>query len=296
MGNLDAARTSLIGLSLGDAFGDRFFMHAPTALALIRKRALPAPMWHYTDDTNMALSIYEILRLRGHIDQDALAQSFARHYHPSRGYGAAMHGLLGKFGLGMSWRTEAPALFNGQGSFGNGAAMRIAPLGAYYDDDIPTLITEARRSAEVTHANPEAIAGGIAVAVAAAYAQRAQGQPSPAPQAFLDLILPHIPDSEVKQGVQRARDLGAVDVRTAAETLGNGYRISAQDTVPFTLWCAAHRLAHFEEAMWLTAEGLGDIDTNCAIVGGIVAAYVGESGLPQAWIDAREPLPTWALG
>lgn len=296
MGNLDAARGSLIGLSLGDAFGDRFFMHAPTALALIRKRALPTPIWSYTDDTNMALSIYKILRLHGRIDQDALATSFARHYHPSRGYGPSMHGLLGKIGVGMSWRTEAGALFDGQGSFGNGGAMRVAPLGAYYHDDMLLLVEEARRSAEVTHAHPEAIAGGITVAAAAAHAYNLRGQSPPASHEFIGAILTHIPQSEVRSGVEKARDLGAVEVRTAAETLGNGYQISAQDTVPFTLWCAAHRLCSFEEAMWLTVEGLGDIDTNCAIVGGIVAAHVGESGLPQAWLDARELLPAWALG
>ena len=49
-------------------------------------------------------------------------------------------------------------------------------------------------------------------------------------------------------------------------------------------------------ALWRTADGLGDIDTNCAIVGGIVAARVGRAGLPADWIARRERLPGWAFG
>jgi hypothetical protein len=47
---------------------------------------------------------------------------------------------------------------------------------------------------------------------------------------------------------------------------------------------------HFEEAMWNTASIRGDIDTNCAIVGGIVALSVGREGVPDAWRQTRESL------
>lgn len=79
-------------------------------------------------------------------------------------------------------------------------------------------------------------------------------------------------------------------VALAVSALGNGSRVSAPDTVPFALWCAAHHLGDFEEAMWRTVSGLGDRDTTCAIVGGIVAFSVGERGLPPSWRAAREPL------
>lgn len=67
--------------------------------------------------------------------------------------------------------------------------------------------------------------------------------------------------------------------------------LSAQDTVPFPFWRAARHLDDYEEALWLTVSGLGDRDTTCAVVGGIVACYVGEAGIPAAWLEAREPLP-----
>ena len=75
--------------------------------------------------------------------------------------------------------------------------------------------------------------------------------------------------------------------------LGNGQAISAQDTVPFTLWCAGQRLDSYEEAIWLSARGLGDIDTTCAIVGGIVVLYAGVEQIPEKWRQAREALPEW---
>lgn len=50
-------------------------------------------------------------------------------------------------------------LFYGQGSYGNGAAMRVAPLGAYFADDLALATQQARLSAEVTHAHAEGLIG-----------------------------------------------------------------------------------------------------------------------------------------
>lgn len=63
--------------------------------------------------------------------------------------------------------------------------------------------------------------------------------------------------------------------------------------MPFVLWCAAERLYSYEEALWLTVSGLGDRDTTCAMVGGIVACYSGPAAIPGAWRAARETLPRW---
>lgn len=295
MSHLELARLSLVGLSLGDSFGDNFFLHSRTAHALITAQKLPDAPWMFTDDTNMALSIYENLRLHGRIHQDTLAQSFATHYTPNRGYGAAMHQLLPRLSDSGAWRIFSPRLFDGQGSYGNGAAMRVAPIGAYFYDDLTNVIVSAHQSAEITHSHPEGIAGAIAVAVATAIACQLRGQTLPSRAEFIDLVLPHIPDSEVKSRTRRARELQSTEIEHVIGQIGNGYHVSAQDTVPFVIWCAGESLSNFARAMWLTASGLGDVDTTCAMVGGIVACYVGESGLPMDWIQRTEPLPTWAL-
>jgi ADP-ribosylglycohydrolase len=76
----------------------------------------------------------------------------------------------------------------------------------------------------------------------------------------------------------------------AAKELGSGSRVISEDTVPFSVWCAARHLDSYEEALWSTVSGLGDRDTTCAIVGGIVALSAGRGSIPSAWLETRERL------
>jgi ADP-ribosylglycohydrolase len=180
-----------------------------------------------------------------------------------------MHELLPALHFGESWRDAAPRLFDGNGSFGNAAAMRVAPLGAYFADDLEQVLALAERPAVVTHAHPEAAAGAIAVAVAPAYGVRSCVSTRPRGwRAFLDSVLPHVPESEVRTRLQKARDLrSGLEIGKVVARLGNGTMVSAQDTVPFVLWCAAHHLRDFERAIWKVLSGMGDLDTNAAMVG-----------------------------
>jgi ADP-ribosylglycohydrolase len=69
------AAQSLEGLSCGDAFGEGFFLPNAMAESMIHKRAVPAPPWFYTDDTEMALSILEILSEHREINFTAIITS-----------------------------------------------------------------------------------------------------------------------------------------------------------------------------------------------------------------------------
>ncbi len=308
---LARAHDALEGTSVGDAFGEGFFMSVELATRMLHAgqledvpfefegtRALQLIIdtrrtdfietpWRWTDDTAMTLEIVANLREFGKIEPDALARAFSRRYlaDPPRGYGGAMHTLLPELGR-LNWRVESPALFEGTGSFGNGAAMRAAPIGAYFADD-PTLVAEqARRSARVTHAHPEGVAGAVAVAMAACFAARAGSDEVD----LLSEVLPFLPDSEVKTRCEQARQMDSLTSEQVAEILGSGQAVTAMDTVPFCLWCATHEGEYFEEALWHTVAGLGDRDTTCAIVGGIVGARVGTEGIPLEWREKRESL------
>ena len=98
---------------------------------------------------------------------------------------------------------------------------------------------------------------------------------------------------KVKDASPTGKDAGspAQKVREAALVLGNGSRVSAEDTVPFALWCAARFFDDYETALWSTVSAGGDMDTNCAIVGGIVAISAQARGIPSEWLTAREALP-----
>lgn len=292
---LARAYTALAGLSVGDAFGECFFGREDYVIAAIDARREPAPPWSWTDDTAMALSITEVLAERGDIDPDALALAFARRYaeDPRRGYGGTAHAILRDLGAGLPWQEVAPAVFSGSGSMGNGAAMRVAPVGGYFADDIPRAVAAAIRSAAPTHAHPDGQAGAVAVAVAAAMAWQMRAAPDGA--RLLEAVVDHTPEGPTRTGLAQALQFRAQGLSTssAARVLGSGYRVISSDTVPFALLCASLHLDDFEAAMWTTVAGLGDRDTTCAIAGGVVALAVG--GVPARWLAAREPL-LWAQG
>ncbi|MGL5875120.1 MAG: ADP-ribosylglycohydrolase family protein [Xenococcaceae cyanobacterium] len=293
---IQRAELALEGLSLGDAFGQMFFGNGEIVSAMVESRALPAPPWYLTDDSIMAIGIVETLRQCDSLDRDYLAERFAINYkrNPRRGYGGMAHHILRSFCQGKNWRDVAPAVFDGTGSYGNGAAMRVAPLGAYFAEDLNELRSQAYCSAEVTHSHPEGKAGAIAVSLAAAWAWNNRQTESIDGKEMLAFILDLMPDGDTKTGIAKALQLPLdYKIETAVSVLGNGTRISSQDTVPFALWCAARHLDNFEEAIWNTVSGWGDRDTTCAIVGGIVALKVGIEGIPKAWIENRESLTDW---
>lgn len=151
----------------------------------------------------------------------------------------------------------------------------------------------------VTHAHPEGQAGAIPTAVAAALAWQHRLTPErPAwafadePAAFVAAVMDRTPPGETRRGLERALPLGPrSSIAAAAGLLGNGSRVSAPDTVPLCVWAAARFGGSYEEALWQTVSVLGDRDTTCAIVGGIVALGAGPGGIPDAWRAAREALP-----
>src|SRR5688572_6342811 len=142
------AKQSLEGLSVGDAFGELFFRISPYKTI---SSDLPSGTWRWTDDTHMALSIVEVLEKYGYIDQDALAQAFVRRFaqEPYRGYAGGAVRLLSEIAMGGDWRELSPLLF-GNGSYGNGSAMRAAPIGGYFSNDLKQAAEQARLSAVVT--------------------------------------------------------------------------------------------------------------------------------------------------
>lgn len=290
---------SLRALALGDGFGERwFFRRDDTGLAMIRTRTIPDDLpWHWTDDTALALALVRTLTRHGEVDQQALATEFAETHHADahRRYGYGMHQLLPMLLADPgNWATYARTLFHGEGSFGNGAAMRVAPLGAWFHRDPERAAEQAARQAEVTHAHVEGIAGAVAVAVAAALAAAGRGTPAPEPEVFLDAVARATPEGVIRDGLRAALKLpGTTPVDKVVTVLGNGRKIRASDTVPFAVWAAAHHLDSLTDALWTTAEGFGDVDTTCAITGGIVGARTGLGAVPDPWLAQCEDLPEW---
>jgi ADP-ribosylglycohydrolase len=246
----------------------------------------------WTDDTQMAASLVAVLESAGCVDQDRLAAAFANAYEPWRGYGAGMHRLLGALRDGGDWRQLAPALYR-SGSCGNGAAMRVAPLGAFLVDEVAEKVVEqAQLAAEVTHCHPEGLAGSVAVALAAWLSARSRGDRPNCDELF-DALARHLDDpSEVRDGVVRAAELSPDSaLELAVKQLGNGSRVLCQDSVPLALWIAFSHIDDFRSGIETAVRAGGDTDTIAAMVGGILAARLGLEGVPLDWLAAVEPLP-----
>jgi len=290
------ALISLDGLSVGDAFGQMFFVPDEKAIRNIESRIMPSSPWYLTDDTIMSIGVIETLEKHGKIDPDFLASRFASNYtrNPRRGYGGMAHHILQALVKGENWRTVAPAVFDGSGSYGNGAAMRAAPIGAYFADQPKKLIEQAKSSAAVTHSHQDGIAGAVAVAAVAGWIIRNGPVSSKDGYKILEYAIECVDSGDTKNGIAKALSLPfSYSIKTAVSVLGNGEMLSASDTVPFALWCVARHITDYSDALWTTVSALGDRDTTCAIVGSLVALNHEVTSVPDHWIKSRESLTDW---
>lgn len=296
MHSIDIARpvralASLSALAVGDAFGSQFFV--PDNRRFLVERELPPGPWRWTEGTETAASVYAEVVRGGVVSADRLAASFAHRRDFDRGYGPATGRMLRLVREGGEWRVSAWGLCEGSGSFGNGAAVRVAPLGAWYAEDLDEVVEQAAVSARITHTHPEAVDGAVAVAVAAALVARREPMGA---GAFLGRVVEYLPQGRVREAVRDARALLITSnpLGVAAE-LGNGSRGSALDTVPFALWAAARFRSGLASALWAAVAPGGEMDTTCAIVAGILGAGPAEGAIPREWSERTEALPGWAL-
>ena len=291
---IELAKKSLLGISIGDAFGESFFGETDRVIRQIRERSIPETRWEFTEDTVMAIAVFNQLWRNGEINQNDLAKQFVKNHDKdvNRGYGATARRILREIGEGGNWSEISRNVFEGMGSMGNGASMRVSPIGAYYFDDLKKVKELAAKSAEITHSNIEGITGATAIAIATAIATQAKlnNQITP-PIEFINQVVEELPKTDTKSKIKKSTAIPySYHIETVKSILGNGSKIQVQDTVPFCIWCAAHNLNDYEEALWKAVSILGDRDTICAIVGGITIMSTDESRLPKVWEDSVEKI------
>jgi poly(ADP-ribose) glycohydrolase ARH3 len=273
----------LLGQAVGDALGAPFeglpADYVYWVLGPIHELlAQPSPeVLQYTDDTQMMIGVAETLAAHGEIRQDALCQHFAENYDPERGYGPGARRILESVAEGGDWQQLAETVFPG-GSFGNGAAMRVAPVGLLFCHDLARVAEEARASALPTHRHPL----GIAVALAA---QR----PPLDRRLFYRTLERHCQSEEFRWQIRAARKLKS---HQSFHFLGNS--LPAHRSVVTAIACFTNSPNSFEGAM-AKAIGLGDdTDTLAAMAGALSGAYLGLEGIPQRWVERLEAEPKGA--
>jgi len=191
----------------------------------------------FTDDSVLTLATMDaILNKKNYAES---YQLFGRNY-PHRGYGGHFH----------SWiYSESPEPYN---SWGNGSAMRVSPVG-WYGNTIEEIMTEAQKSAEVTHNHPEGIKGAQSTAAAIYMARTGKDK---------DVIKKYIMDT-FHYDLERKIE----DIRPNYE-----FDVSCQGSVPEAI-IAFLESTDFENAIRLAISIGGDSDTISCITGGIAEAY-----------------------
>lgn len=204
-----------------------------------REFALFGPGSRFTDDTVLTVAVADSL-LRGESYAAALRAWYRR--YPDAGYGGMFH----------HWASHdgAPAY----GSWGNGSAMRVSPVGFAFDE-LEAVIGEAGASAAVTHDHPEGIRGAQATACAIFLARRGDALP-----AVMDYV---------RGRFGYALDTPIDDIRPRY-----GFDVSCQGTVPPALR-AVLEAADYEDAVRAAVSLGGDADTLACIAGGVAQAAFG---------------------
>lgn len=234
----------MLGAIAGDVIGSvhEFQGPCPEDFALFERYSRP------TDDSVLTVAVAETV-LEGGEFADALRR-WGRRY-PAAGYGL-------NFGEWLRDDRVGP-----YGSYGNGSAMRVSPIGWAYDT-LERVLVEAERSAAVSHDHPEGVKGAQAVA-AAIFVARKGGTPA-----------------ELRELFESRFDY---DCSRSLETLRARHRFdeTCQRTVPVAATVALLSTS-VEDAIRKAVSMGGDADTLGCIAGSIAEAMHG--GVPRSLAEA----------
>jgi poly(ADP-ribose) glycohydrolase ARH3 len=281
----DRFRGCLLGLAVGDGLGGRFEGQSPEAIAAryLSAEALianpPAETLHYTDDTQMAIGVAETLIENLDIIEERLCHHFAANYVPSRGYGFGTRRVLEAIENGEDYRAVA-ANYSPGGSLGNGAAMRVAPVGLLFHDDLDLVWEQAGRSALPTHVHPLGIEGAQLLAVGVALGLR--DDPFDRAAFFAELLRRCVSD-EYRRRLEQA---AAAQAPAELARLGNG--IKAPESVPTALALFASAPHSYPAVVGRAILLGGDTDTIAAMAGALAGARLGIAAIPEALLRRLE--------
>lgn len=284
----DRFRGALLGTFVGDALG--MPLEGGRRAGVYVREMLPARLGRgtYTDDTQLMIALAEaLLDTPGRLDLDRVARRFGEAFDFHRGYGGHAARILAMIQGGAGWRDAVKTHPLPGGSFGNGAAMRVAPVALAFHGDAEAVAEAAERQGEVTgHSHPLGTFGArtVALAVHRALQRGDAGRPFDA-SGFLEEVVSQAP-GEYEIAFEWIAENLAADPGTAARVLGT--TVAASRSVPYALWCFLSSQDDPEEAVARAVNSGGDTDTLGAMTGAIAGAFRGESGWPERWLSALE--------
>ncbi|WP_304833941.1 ADP-ribosylglycohydrolase family protein [Muribaculum intestinale] len=242
----------MIGAIIGDIVGSTYEF-APTKD--YNFELLPAGS-NYTDDTVMCMAMADAV-MHGIHYAKAMYDWGNKYPNPKGGYGGSFANWL---------HSEERKPYN---SFGNGSAMRVAPIGWAFGSLFATQMS-AYDSAAVTHSHPEGIKGAVATATAIFMARHLRTK------------------EQIKQAIEQqfSYDL-SFDLQECKDTYS--FDETCMGTVPVAIKCYLES-SNFEDAIRLAVAMGGDADTLACITGAIAEAGYGTHTIPAQLFEAADAL------
>lgn len=273
----------MLGSALGDAIGEMAFS-GPGETEL-RSKIGQMDELVYTDDTAMAIGVAESLIQKGDLEPQHLGDTFRVNFRrePWRGYASGpptIFALVERHG--MSYTEAARSLFGGLGSLGNGAAMRVVPIGLFFYGN-SDLYEKARTSAAVTHAHPIGIDGAAVLARAVAQAVGLSPQePFPIEQ-FLHGVMEFARTPTIRDKVVHVGTLVADGVPPSEAAARLGRSVAVHESMPYALYSFLRHPTSYEACLFCAIMHGGDRDTLGAMACAISGAYLGVEAIPLLW-------------
>jgi poly(ADP-ribose) glycohydrolase ARH3 len=279
---------ALVGTGVGDSLGAFFEGRFEVGLEEIEVITGSAEVLTYTDDTHMMIGLAESLIRSQGFDGEDMALTFVRNYEmePFRGYGPGPPRIFRLIRAGVAWDEAAQKLYRG-GSYGNGSAMRIAPVGVFYHDNPEALKEIAYKSSRITHAHHLGKEGAALQAGAVALAANLEPQEDFNRHDFLARLTDFVQDKVYREKLEIIDELMEKPNRERVVVeLGHG--IEAFNSVPTAIYSFLSFPDSFAQAVLNAISLGGDTDTIGAMTGAISGAYLDVDAIPTQWRDRLE--------
>jgi len=296
--SLEKFQGALLGTFVGDALG--MPIEGMTHEAILAKYEGPLkdmdegrlPKGSYTDDTQMMIGLAEGLAQRGKLDCALIGSRFVDNFEARRGYGPATVKIIEQLRKGARWDAPAKKVYDGRGSFGNGAPMRIAPLGCMFYDDISNLREAAESCSSITHTHPLGMEGGVIQALAVALAVGTDPHDGLDPMKFIAKLIKFSNKAEFIKPLKKVKELlGRKEPPEVHEIIKDlGTDVKAYTSCPAAIYSFLSHWSSFEDTVVYAVNLGGDTDTIGAMAGAISGALHGIKAIPERWLNDLDNL------
>ncbi|MDX8400675.1 MAG: ADP-ribosylglycohydrolase family protein [Gallionellaceae bacterium] len=286
---------AVVGCILGTAVGDALGLACEGLSKNRQKRCFPSLDGYHllfakgmcSDDTEHTCMIAQSIIVSSG-DKESFARDFAWRLRWWLVGLPAGIGLATLRSIVKLW-LFVPGGWRGVYSAGNGPAMRSALFGVCFSDDEEKLVELNRISTRLTHTDPKAECGALAIALAARCSMRGQ---------TYDVFLADLARLTTEHGAAGAELVDLVAQAHASVCAGESTETFAQalncakgvsgymyHSVPAVLHAWFLHPRDYDRAVTALIRCGGDTDTTAAMLGAIVGAGVGRKGIPQKWLN-----------